>query len=382
MKLPCDPQFETLEVKFGKALRTILRGDAKREVANLEERVLREQGRLLNGSEIYAWVVKQFNRDLKLARPQVLKELALVKPGTGKNALRSFKSRWDATVERLVSLGGTKDSDEEILYIYFKDQFVQSEDMADSVAKVRRSSTNSSVHSYQWMYNAVEARLETLRLEMQEAERIVAYKPDSINPITPGVETRKGTGKGKPNRDTSKEACQRMLKDGICNFKETCWYSHDTAVLDAAKKKLQCKSFCTFFKQGKCNKGDKCTFSHETSKQNGTEELSTVALGLVAQELPSPQEDLDPAKAADEADFEEFLQEMFSEREKWEKLNNELIAVMKAEGKEPPKDSLAYKMQSYSDAHARGSVAETSATACSGSKQKKTKKKKCKKRCR
>ena len=54
LKLPCDPQLETLEVKFGKALRSILRGDAKREVANLEERVLREQGRLLNGTEIYA----------------------------------------------------------------------------------------------------------------------------------------------------------------------------------------------------------------------------------------------------------------------------------------------------------------------------------------
>ena len=80
--------------------------------------VLREQGRLLNGREIYAWIVRQFNGDLKLAKPQVLEEISLVKLGVGRNALRSFKARWDATVERFVSLGDTKDSDEEILYIY------------------------------------------------------------------------------------------------------------------------------------------------------------------------------------------------------------------------------------------------------------------------
>ena len=149
-------------------------------MANLEEKVLREQGRLLNGREIFAWIVRQFNRDLKLARPQVLEELSLVKLGVGRNALRSFKARWDATVERLVSLGdtGTKDSDEEILYSYHKKQFMQSGDMTDSVAKVRRSPPSSSFHSYQWMYNAVETRLETMRLETQESERIAAYWPE------------------------------------------------------------------------------------------------------------------------------------------------------------------------------------------------------------
>ena len=118
LQLPCDPTFETLEVKFGKALRSILRGDAKREVANLEEKVLREQGRLLNGREIYAWIVRQFKRDMKLARPQILEELSMVTLGVGKNALRSFKTRWDAAVEKLVALGCRKEIDDEVLYIY------------------------------------------------------------------------------------------------------------------------------------------------------------------------------------------------------------------------------------------------------------------------
>ena len=54
--MPRNRQFDTLEAKFGKALRHILRGDVKREVANLEERVLRERRRLLRGTEIYAWI--------------------------------------------------------------------------------------------------------------------------------------------------------------------------------------------------------------------------------------------------------------------------------------------------------------------------------------
>ena len=71
------------------------------------------------------------------------------------------------------------------------------------------SPAHSSEHSYAWMYNAVEARLETMRLQTQEAERVAAYRPDASTPMTPGVEVPKGRGKGKPDRDTSKEACQR-----------------------------------------------------------------------------------------------------------------------------------------------------------------------------
>ena len=110
-------RFDTLEAKFGKALRHVLRGDVKREAANLEERVLRERRRLLRGSEIYVWIIKQFNRDLKLARTQLLEELSLVKLGLGKDALRSFKTRWDATAEWLAGLGSCKESDEEILHL-------------------------------------------------------------------------------------------------------------------------------------------------------------------------------------------------------------------------------------------------------------------------
>ena len=288
LKLPRNLEFETLEVKFGKALKAILRGDAKRELSNLEERVLREQGRLLNGTEIYAWIVRQFERDLKLARPQVLRELALIKLGSGRNALRNFKAKWDAGVERLVGIGDTKETDEEILYVYFREQFLLSEDMADSVAKVRRSPPSSSVHSYRWMYAAVEARLETMRLEEQEKERIAAYRPDSGNPMTPGIEVaKKGRGKGKPERDTSKEACQRMLKDGKCQFENRCWFSHEKAVLDQARKRKGTKKLCAYYQAGRCLKEDQCDFSHEIPEQNGAAEVAigSVAVSVVAHQV-------------------------------------------------------------------------------------------------
>jgi hypothetical protein len=108
LDMPSNPEFETLQVKIGKALKAMLRGDVKREIANLEERVLREQGRVLNGTEFYMWIVQQVNRDFKLTRQQILKEISLVKLGTGRNALRNFKAKWDVAVERLVGLGNTR----------------------------------------------------------------------------------------------------------------------------------------------------------------------------------------------------------------------------------------------------------------------------------
>jgi hypothetical protein len=229
-------------------------------------------------------VVRRFKRDLELARPQVLKKNGLVKLGAGRNALRNFKAKWDAAVERLVDIGSLKESDQEILHLYFEDQFMQSDDMTDSVAKVSWSSAGSSVHSYQWMYQAVEARLETMRLQTQEVERVAAYKVDSPRPMTPGVETVKGQVKGKLNRDTSKEACKRMLKEGKCEFEGRCRLSHDKAVLDTARKKNQGKMMCKHCAAGKCLKGDRCDFSHEIPEQSGAGDmaLGTVAISAVA----------------------------------------------------------------------------------------------------
>ena len=331
LKLPMEPELETLEVKFGKALRNIIKGDNKMELSNLEERALREQGKVLNGTEIYCWILRKFTRDARLARPQILEEIALVKLGRGKGALKLWISKWDAVVERLVGQGGSKEGDEEHLYIHFKKQFMTSHDLSDCISRVRTSPASSKVHSYRWMYDAVKARIESIRIEDQEKERLAGYADDAAHPMTPGLDADgKGGGKGKnnggkggksdgipakPNRDTSKDPCPKLSKGHKCNFGDKCWYSHVQAVIDKEKKRLEKEKSkksnddgksqrrklpCKYFPLGTCHKGDKCTYEHSpsaapaapaTSKENGADGVGTVALGMVRQENTSDSDE-------------------------------------------------------------------------------------------
>ena len=85
---------------FGKALRQILKGERKRELQLLEEKVLREDKTYLDGFQIYAWINQQFARDAKLARPQAIHELATCRIGEGRNSLETWLNKWDAGIER------------------------------------------------------------------------------------------------------------------------------------------------------------------------------------------------------------------------------------------------------------------------------------------
>ena len=77
-----------------------------------------------------------------------------------------------------------------------------------------------------------------------------------------------------------------MLRDGYCKFEDQCWFSHDAAALEAAKKKSCSKTPCKLFQEGNCQKGDKCEYAHNRP-QNGTEDAgtSTVAISCIAQPL-------------------------------------------------------------------------------------------------
>ena len=65
--------FTTLSIKWGKALRAIVRGEHKRELAIMEEKLVRQHGLLLTGPVIYNWVCRKVERDAQTARAQVLK---------------------------------------------------------------------------------------------------------------------------------------------------------------------------------------------------------------------------------------------------------------------------------------------------------------------
>ena len=170
LAMPTQSRWETLAMKWGKALRHIVKGEQKRELAVLEEKVNRTHRTLLSGPMIYCWICRKFEREAQAARPQVLKELQMTKIGTGRAALSTWKTSWDIVIEKLVQSGGQKEGDEDILYTYFKESFMQAPELADHISKVKRSSPSSKTHTYAWMYKTVTSVLETQRLETQESD--------------------------------------------------------------------------------------------------------------------------------------------------------------------------------------------------------------------
>ena len=144
------------------------------------------------------------------------------------------------------------------------------------------------------MYSAVSARLEAMRLETQESERLAAYQPGTDQPITPVLQANraKGRSKGKASsaNEAASQACLQMLHNGKCSFGDKCKFSHDNDDVEKARRQKS-KIVCKYFQQGKCSKGDGCAYMHE---QNGTVDTSTtaVAISCVAQStnLESPSD--------------------------------------------------------------------------------------------
>ena len=320
-ELPMVTVFETLGAKFGKALRRIVKGDNKRELQVLEERILREKKALIDGRQIYAWILAKFACDARLARPQILQEIASCRIGAGKGALTNWINRWDATVERLVQTGTTSEGDKEILYLHFKPSFMACSELSGSADRIKTSLPGSKVHSYEWTYKSAKARFETLRLEEQETERLAASQPTALHPITPGFgRTQKPDGRGKDNGKTNFKdlACPRLSSGKGCNFGDTCWYSHAPAVVRKAqdKQKAEPKAkakgkagsagansggganaatstrTCMFYQRGKCKKGDECNYRHDlkdAAATTATVAISTPCLALAAPALPESQ---------------------------------------------------------------------------------------------
>ena len=119
LNLPKVSEFDTLGMKFGKALRVIVKGENRRELAVLQERLDRERNELLDGRQIYAWINNKFARDAKMARSYVLQEIANCRIGVGKNALSVFMNQWGAAMERLQQ-AGEQPGDEDILYAHVR----------------------------------------------------------------------------------------------------------------------------------------------------------------------------------------------------------------------------------------------------------------------
>ena len=159
------------------------------------------------------------------------------------------------------------------------------------------------------MYKTAKARLETMRLETQDAERLAASMPGAAQPLTPGISfarTDKPVAKAKTkakdglaNKQDEKKrlACPRPVKGEECRFgAERCFYSHSPSTIDKAKAAnsnarspaqptTKKKPVCRFFKKESCKKGDDCDFSHSTASDT---ELAGVALSLACVTIACP----------------------------------------------------------------------------------------------
>ena len=288
LDVPFNEEFETLSAKWGKEMRAIVHGDAKRELMVIEEQELRLHRRLLNGLQIYSWINNKFRRDAALARPQILTELTNCKIKRGGNgALAEWINRWDHCVERLIQ-AGAEESDKVILYVAFLPNFMYAEELQDgAVAKVKRSLPTSRVHSYDWMYAAVKATIESSRLARVETERSNASAPGATMPLTPAVTKTKaekkadkkadddriaaavtelanswakasgkakGDGKGKHDGkgkyDTKNVACPRLVNGETCKYGDRCYYSHSQSTIDKAKAAPAAPAGKAFGKKG------------------------------------------------------------------------------------------------------------------------------------
>ena len=155
---------------------------------------------------MYGIICRHFKENEKLARPLAMQEIQQVVPRPGRNQLRNFLGKWDASAEKLVNLmGDNEEPDKDALYLAFKKHFMTMPELAEQGTRVKRSLPHS-IHSHAWMYSTAKAVVETQRLEGQEDERDVAQEPDARDPLTPAPVVK------TPKR----EHCQRSLpEDGI-----------------------------------------------------------------------------------------------------------------------------------------------------------------------
>ena len=187
-------------------------------------------------------------------------------------------------------LGDDEEPDKDALYLAFKKHFMTLPELEDQRITVRRSLSNSEVHSYAWMYATAKAVVESQRREEQEEERDASQEPDARDPLTPAPVA---SGPRNPKNDP----CPRMVSSDKCSFGDSCWFSHDEEKIAAERKKRneekgakgkgkgkeeQKADLCRDFAKGNCRFGDRCRYSHAEEAADSEEEQNGTVEGAAA----------------------------------------------------------------------------------------------------
>ena len=67
--------------------------------------MIRESGDVIDGRRLYCCILRGFARDLKLARPLMMAEVAALELDQSKDPLTSYMNRWEAAMERFNQTG-------------------------------------------------------------------------------------------------------------------------------------------------------------------------------------------------------------------------------------------------------------------------------------
>ena len=223
--------------------------------------------------DMFSWIVNKFKRRAHLARPQILTEIqrCKVKMPAVVGTLREWMNRWNLAVERLVDIGSIQ-SDLELLYMAYRESFMLcTVELAGPIARVQRSSEDSSCHTYDWLYNAASTTLANMEATRVEEERRNATFSNATNPLTPATQVALTKGQTKEQARQHQDAvdkavekklkemqismpagfssyadkspaekklipCARLVRGEECRFSAAdCFYSHDSKLVAKGK---------------------------------------------------------------------------------------------------------------------------------------------------
>ena len=90
-------------------------------------------------------------------------------------------------MEHSSQAGGFSRDDAVIKYVLFKRQCLKMLDMAEHIAKLKRSLPGSKAHPFKWLYQCCKNVLEADHVESTAKAFLESTKPGAADPATPGL---------------------------------------------------------------------------------------------------------------------------------------------------------------------------------------------------
>ena len=264
---PSD-RLRTLDAKLAEALGRVVKGETSRRVAVAAEKAAMA-GSLLTGRQILFMVYQEYRRDD--SKTDHVAHANLEKLGTVSvdTALEAFMCTWEALL-----LTFKVQPTEAHLYSAFYARLCKVPGLSTTIAHIDRQQFGHEDKSYDFLYAAATRLVQQRREERQANEIAKLFRQ-------PG--TQQGVALAAV-ADKKTLPCFKVRDGAKCEAGDSCPYSHDRQLIEAAKKAKQGKGkgggksggkgktkgkgkgkrICSFFNNGGCQRGSACTFLHET----------------------------------------------------------------------------------------------------------------------